>query len=166
MRRRTFLRVGLAGSALLAAAGGAALLLRRAAPDAASIDDTRIVLRAVMPAFLAGALPSDEAARTRALEAGLQRTLATIAGLPPSTRAELGELFVLLASAPGRWLAGVDRWEAANVDQVSAFLQRWRTHSFDLFEAGYHAMHDLVLGPYYADRSTWDAIGYPGPIRI
>ncbi len=166
MRRRTFLKVGIAGGALLAAAGGAALLLRRAAPDAATSEDTRVVLRAVMPALLAGALPSDEAARARALDAGLQRSLATIAGLPPATRTELGELFFLLGSAPGRGLAGVDRWQEATVDQVGAFLQHWRTHSFDLFQAGYHAMHDLVLGPYYADRSTWDAIGYPGPIRL
>lgn len=166
MRRRTLLKVGLAGGAILAAAGGAVFVARRRAPDAATDPDTRIVLRGVMPALLANALPADPAARDRALAGGLQRSLATIAGLPPATRAELGELFALLASAPGRWLAGVDRWENAGVDEVGAFLQRWRVHSFDLFQAGYHALHDLVLGPYYADESTWQAIGYPGPIRL
>jgi hypothetical protein len=166
MRRRTLLKVGLAGGAILAVARGAVLVARRRAPDAATDPDTRTVLRGVMTALLANALPADPAARDRALEGGLQRSLATIAGLPPATRAELGELFTLLASAPGRWLAGVDRWEDANPEQVGAFLQRWRTHSFDLFRAGYHALRDLVLGPYYADASTWEAIGYPGPIRL
>jgi hypothetical protein len=166
MRRRTLLKVGLIGGAVLAAAGGAAFLFRPAARDAATSGEAAIVLRGVMPALLAGALPADPTARAAALDAGLQRTLATIADLPLPTRIELGELFTLLASAPGRWLAGVDRWDGSSVEQTSAFLQRWRTHSFDLFQAGYHALHDLVLGPYYADPSTWAALGYPGPPDI
>jgi hypothetical protein len=161
MRRRTFLKVGLIGGAVLAAAGGAALWLKPAARDAATSDEARTVLRAVIPALLAGALPTDGIAQAR--EAALGRTLAAIASLPPPMRLELGELFALLASRPGRWLAGVEDWETADVEQVSRFLQRWRTHAFDLFQAGYHALHDLVLGPWYADESTWDAIGYPGP---
>jgi hypothetical protein len=161
MRRRTFLKVGLIGGAVLAAAGGAALWLKPAARDAATSDEARTVLRAVIPALLAGALPTNGIAQAR--EAALGRTLAAIASLPPPMRLELGELFALLASRPGRWLAGVEDWETADVEQVSRFLQRWRTHTFDLFQAGYHALHDLVLGPWYADESTWDAIGYPGP---
>lgn len=166
MQRRTLLKVGFAGGALLAAAGGAAWLLRRGGPDAATSDDTRIVLRAAMPALLADALPTEPPARAQALEGALARTLATIGGLPLPTRNELGQLFSLLVSAPGRWLAGVDRWDNADVAQVSAWLQRWRTHTFDLYQVAYHALHDLTLGSYYADPSTWDAIGYPGPIRL
>jgi hypothetical protein len=26
-------------------------------------------------------------------------------------------------------------------------------------------MHDLIIGAWYADPSTWEAIGYPGPIK-
>jgi len=166
MQRRTLLKVGLIGGAVLTAAGGVAYLLKPEARDAAASNDTKVVLRGVMPALLAAALPADPNARALALESALQRTLATIAGLPSPTRIELGELFALLASAPGRWLAGVDRWEHASVEQISTFLQRWRTHSFDLFQAGYQALHDLVLGPYYAEPSTWEAIGYPGPISL
>jgi len=163
MRRRSFLRLGLIGGAVLACAGGAALLLKPSARDAAASEDTRTILRAVMPALLAGALPSDPGQRTKSIDDGLQRVLVAMAGLPLATRLELGQLFALLASAPGRWLTGVDHWEGADIDQTAAFLQRWRTHSFTLFQAGYHGLHDLVLGSYYADRSTWDAIGYPGP---
>lgn len=166
MRRRSFIKVGLIGGAVLAAAGGAALLLKPAARDAATSEDARVVLRAVIPAILAGALPVEAAARAQAVDAALARSLGAIAGLPPPTRYELGELLSLLASTPGRWLAGVDDWPTASVDQVARFLQRWRTHSFDLFQAGYHALHDLVLGPWYADDSTWPAIGYPGPPQL
>ena len=161
MRRRTFLKVGLIGGALLAAAGGAALWLKPAARDASMSEDARVVLRAVIPALLAGALPAERALQAR--EAALERTLAAIAALPPATRRELGELFALLAARPGRWLAGIDAWETADVEHATRFLQRWRTHRFGLFQVGYHALHDLVLGPWYADESTWAAIGYPGP---
>jgi hypothetical protein len=166
MRRRTFLKVGLIGGAVLAAAGGAAYLLKPAARDASTSDEARLVLRSVIPAILAGALPAEDAARARAVDAALVRTIGAIASLPPATRLELGELFALLASVPGRWLAGVDDWDTASVEQVSRFLQNWRMHSFDLFQAGYHALHDLVIGPWYADESTWAAIGYPGPVEL
>jgi hypothetical protein len=95
----------------------------------------------------------------------LEHTLAAIDGLPATTRRELDQLFGLLASHPGRWLAGLD-WERATSEQVAAFLQRWRTSSFDLFVVGYQAMHDLVLGAWYADPSSWAAIGYPGPPKL
>jgi hypothetical protein len=31
---------------------------------------------------------------------------------------------------------------------------------------GYHALHDLVAGAYYADESTWAYTGYTGPIKL
>lgn len=158
------MKVGLIGGAALAAAGATALWLKPAARDASTSEEARLVLRAVIPALLAGALPADGAAQAR--KAALERTLAAIAALPPPTRLELGELFILLASRPGRWLAGIDDWETAGAEQATRFLQRWRTHSFDLFQAGYHALHDLVLGPWYAHESTWAAIGYPGPPKL
>lgn len=166
MQRRTLLKAGLIGGAVLAAAGATAWLLKPSALDAAASAETRLVLISIVPALLDGALPTDPAARAQAIEGATQRTLAAIASLPRPTRLELGELFALLASRPGRWLAGVERWEDATVAQTRDFLQRWRTHSFSLFQTGYHALHDLVLGPYYADPSTWERIGYPGPIRL
>lgn len=166
MQRRTFIKTGLVGGALLAVAGGAAVLLRPVPPDAAADPATRRILRAVMPALLAGALPAQPAARDAALAAGLERTVGAIAGMPLAVRREIGELMMLLDSAPGRWLAGVSEWESAPPEQVAAFLQGWRTHRIGLFQAGYHALHDLVLGPWYAEPSTWPALGYPGPIRL
>jgi len=166
MRRRTLLKVGLVGGALLTTAGVATWWFKPQAQDAAQAAETRTVLRAIMPALLAGALLADSATRAQAIESSLQRTLAAIASLPLPTRLELGELFALLASSPGRWLAGVDDWDHAGEAEVTAFLQHWRTHAFDLFQVGYHALHDLVLGPHYADPGTWSRIGYPGPITL
>jgi hypothetical protein len=163
MQRRTFLRLSLLGAAVLGASALVLRVARRSSADARA--DATAVLNGVIPAFLAGALPLDSAASEAARRQALQRTLVAIDGLPPATRAELDQLFGLMASHPGRWLAGLD-WAAATPEQVSGFLQRWRTSSFDLFVVGYQAMHDLVLGSWYADPATWASIGYPGPVEL
>jgi hypothetical protein len=164
MQRRTFLRLSIVGVAVLGA-GAVALHFARGDSTVAARAAARTVLEAVIPAFLMGVLPLDPDANRQAREQALARTLAAIDGLPATTRADLDQLFGLLASHPGRWLAGV-QWEHAEPEQVAAFLQRWRTSSFDLFVVGYEAMHDLVLGSWYADPSSWDAIGYPGPAQL
>ena len=58
-----------------------------------------------------------------------------------------------------------DGWATASTEQVGAFLQAWRLHRFPMLQVAYHALHDLVLGAWYADPSAWTAIDYPGPIR-
>jgi hypothetical protein len=57
-------------------------------------------------------------------------------------------------------------WADAGVDEVGAFLQSWRLHRFALFRGGYAALHDLVIGTWYADASAWPAIGYAGPLSL
>lgn len=164
MKRRTFL--GLSALGLVAAAGGGLLAMRLGKHDASQADaNARSVLHGAIPALLAGVLPLETKQQQAAREAALERTMTAIAGLPPATRAELDQLFWLLASRPGRWLAGVD-WESATPESVATFLSRWRASSIDLFVVGYQALHDLVLGSWYADPSAWDAISYPGPTKL
>ena len=54
-------------------------------------------------------------------------------------------------------------WPDAPTAEVAAFLEAWRRHRATLLRSGYAALHDLVLGTWYADRDAWAAIGYPGP---
>lgn len=159
MRRRTLLKVGLGGAALLAA-GGVAILAGRDA-----VRDRAAVLGAVVPALLDGALPTEPAARAAAIRRCIDATVVAIEGLAPASQAELGQLFALLGSAPGRrLLAGVrDDWPEASTAEVAAFLEGWRRHSATLMRSGYAALHDLVLGSWYADAAAWPAIGYDGP---
>ena len=166
MQRRTLLKAGLVGGGALLIAGGALRLLGGDSDAAATGNAARHVLGAVAPVLLAGALPTAAPARTQALAASQERTLAAIAALPPSMRRELGQLFTLLDSPAGLWLAGLDHWERADPQVVGNALQSWRVHRFALLQTAYHALHDLVLGPWYADPSTWEAIGYPGPIAL
>ena len=128
--------------------------------------EARAAIDAIVPAMLAGALPQDAAARRAAIALATERVHLAILGLPLATQKEIQDLFGLLALGPARrFLAGVPvTWSAASAEQVGAFLQDWRQHRFGTLQVAYHALHDLVLGAWYADPSTWAAIGYPGPI--
>ena len=57
----------------------------------------------------------------------------------------------------------LDAWSKAKREDVAAFLQSWRVHRLMMLQSAYHALHDLILGGWYADESTWAGIGYPGP---
>lgn len=166
MQRRTFLKAGVIGGVALAATGGAVWLRGQDAGVHANGPAARRIFAALLPAFTAGALPAEPRPRAAALAGGLDRTLAAIGALPAGHRRELGELMLLLDSPPGRWLAGIDDWNDAPVATVTEALQRWRTHRLALLQTAYHALHDLALGPWYADPATWDGIGYPGPIAL
>lgn len=168
MRRRTLLTVGVAGAAALATAGWWASLSRRA-PHARALDDNATsIIAAIVPAMLDGALPQGALEREDAIASTVADVDRTVMGLPPAARAELGQLFSLLGIAPARAaFAGVaSPWNEASVDEVSAFLDRWRDSGWALKRSAYDALHQLVIGAWYAQPRAWPAIGYPGPPRL
>ncbi len=169
LSRRGFLKAGIVGALALAAGGGIYRFARGpAAPGRFVMDgEARAAIDAIVPAMLAGALPADGAARRAAIERATAGVQQAILGLPLATQKEIQDLFGLLALAPARrFLAGVPlSWAEASADQVAAFLQSWRLHRLGMLQVAYHALHDLVLGAWYADPSAWPAIGYPGPLK-
>lgn len=162
--RRTFLKAGLAGAVALAAAGGIyrATRVPRHAPYVLD-EGARTALRAIAASLLHGAVTADRTA----LDAHVVRVQTAISGLPLRVQAEVQDLFGLLVLGPTRrFVAGVpDDWSRAKREDVDAFLQGWRTSRLGLLQGGYQALHDLVLGPWYAEEANWAAIGYPGPIK-
>ncbi|HXX85519.1 MAG TPA: hypothetical protein VEN29_16260 [Casimicrobiaceae bacterium] len=166
--RRTLLKVGVAG--------GVALLLARwlytqtsepvaKDPQFAALDaSARSVVAAIVPVMLEGALLEGEAAM-RARDQVVSGVDRAVAGLPPAVRAEIDQLFSLLAFAPSRCLvAGVwSPWPEASRDSIVAFLGRWRDSRFGLLRSGFAALHQLIVGAWYANPQAWPAIGYPGP---
>ncbi|HYD79282.1 MAG TPA: hypothetical protein VEC06_05695 [Paucimonas sp.] len=165
LSRRSFLKVGLFGALALAATGGIYRLARGPVSPAPYIldDEARTALRAIASALLHGALP----ASAQAVDTHLARVQTAIAGLPLNTQKEIQDLFGLLVLGPTRrFLVGLpEDWAHARQEDVVAFLQSWRTHRLGLLQSAYHALHDLAIGPWYADESNWAAIGYPGPIK-
>ena len=167
MRRRTFLALGIAGAAAFTAVGWWAAL-RRADPPHALDEDARSIVAAVIPAMLEGALPGGARERDVAIRETVDNVDRAIQGLPPAARAEVGQLFALLALTPARRaFAGVaSPWEEAGVAEVAAFLDRWRDSGWALKRSAYDALHQLILAAWYGNRRSWAGIGYPGPPRI
>ncbi len=167
--RRRVIFVGVAG----AVAAGAALVLPRlgssgAAPSgAALVSEHADMLRAVTRALLGSALPTDADARNRDVTRATTAAGALIENLPPSTRKEIADLFGLLAFSPARALLGYSGdWAAADIPTVTTFLAGLRDSSIGLKQQAYFALHDLLIGSFYAEPSTWAATGYPGPPKL
>ena len=167
--RRTFLKLGGLAALALAAGGGIYRATRRPVPPGPFVLDgaAKAAIDAIVPAMLAGALPAEANARRAAIDACTARVHGAIRGLPLSAQKEVQDLFGLLALGPARrFLAGVPAdWPDATPAQVAVFLQDWRVHRFAMLQSAYAALHDLVIGAWYADPSSWEAIGYPGPLK-
>lgn len=166
--RRSFLKAGALAACMLAAGGALYRAVHAPAPQRFVLDgEARAALAAIVPAMLAGALPGAAAERRQALSHAIDGVHTAISNLPLSAQKEVQDLFGLLALAPARrLLTGVSGgWAQASEIEVSAFLQRWRLHRLALLRTAYGALHDLSLGAWYAQPASWEAIGYPGPMK-
>lgn len=160
LTRRQFIRAGLVGSLLLAGAG--AWHFRPRGGERQALDaDARELLAALVP-VIAG----PEAAPLR--DEVVEGVATAVGGLAPASQEELRQLFGLLSIAALRGpLTGVwSDWKHAEPAALAAFLQRWRDSRLVLLRSAYQALHDLVLGAWYADPRSWPAIGYAGPPEV
>lgn len=167
--RRRFIFVGVAG----AIAAGAALVLPRlgksdVAPKGSVLAQEHAnMLRVVAAAVLGPALPVDTANREAEVTRVITAAGALIDNFPASTRREVGDLFGLLALKPARLILGFSgNWEMSDAPAVAQSLLALRDSSIGLKQQVYFALHDMVLGSFYAEPITWIATGYPGPPKL
>jgi hypothetical protein len=169
LTRRQFIKVGIAGAALLAAARYLDRPLAAPAGAYRVLDDGAAkIVRGLIPVVLAGALPAEEAGRTRAIDETVAAFDRAVSGLAPAVQEELLQLFSFLNFAPSR-LAFTGIWmplDEASREDIAAFLTRWRHSRFDLQRQGYEALTQLIQASWYDNPSSWKAIGYPGPPAI
>lgn len=165
MRRRTLLQLGLASSIVLIGSGIGLGGLKAGWVQGHFSPQSYRVMRSVARGVLEGCLPSLPAQAELALDAHMARLEAAVAAFPDRTQTELSRLLSLLASPWGRrGLAGLEpSWTDATSAQVQAAMQAMRGSSWDLRQQAYHALRDLTNAAYFADASTWLALGYPGP---
>lgn len=168
MKRRTLLTVGAGAGILLALAGGTIALLKPGLQQGRLSAGGREMFAAVATGVLGDLLPAEAGARAAALDGHLKRLDDTIAGLPPALQAEIDELVTLLSAAPGRVaLAGLrPGWSQASVAELQDMLRGLQTSSLLLRQQLFHALRNLSNAAYFADASTWPAIGYPGPMPV
>ena len=169
LTRRQFLKVGIAGAALLAAAR----FLDR--PQAAAVSPYRILdeqnarmVAVLVPVVLAGSLPAEEAAQSAVVRDTVAAFDRAVSGLTPAVQAEIGELFSFLSFAPTR-LAFAGLWsplEESTPEEINAFLTRWRHSRLALQRVSYQALTQLIQASWYDNPSSWAAIRYPGPPNL
>ncbi len=166
LARRQFIKVGIAGAALLAVAR---LLDRPLAAPAAKYrvlaDQDARMIAALAPVVLAGSFPEEAEARSRVIREVVESFDRAVFGLSLAVQGEIAQLFSFLNFAPTR-LAFAGLWtpvEEASGEDLKAFLLRWRASRFDLQRASYHALTQLIQAAWYDNRASWAAIGYPGP---
>lgn len=173
LSRRSFLKLGVAGSVVL---GGTSLVAGLAgcgkreeaiAQGFAFLRDADVeMFRALAPVILGDALPAGE--RREPL---IAETLRLLDGacfvLEPNGQAGLIKLFDLLHMRVTRWLTtGVSApWAEAEAADIEQFLERWRGSSIEAFNGGYRFLTKLVAASFYAIPETWPLAGYPGPLK-
>lgn len=170
--RRTFLKAGVAGSALLLAgrwlpAPGVAAEVDSPALRYLGSADV-VMLRRVVPVVLAGALPQDPASQAGAIDEILQGIDLVIHHQSLAVRGEIADLFGLLTRGVTRTLvAGVwSSWDEASTEEVQAFLAGWRDSRFTLLRSAYLGLQQLVVASWYGNPRSWPRIGYGGPPKL
>lgn len=164
--RRQFIKVGIAGGLVLAGVRFLDRPQEAAAADGFTFLDPRSAsaVAAIIPVVLAGALPSDGAARKAAIDATVAGFDRAVSGLSGAVQKEVAELFSILRFAPAR-LMFTGLWtslEESPPEEIAAFLRRWRHSRFDIQRAGYQAITQLLQAAWYGNPASWSAIGYPG----
>lgn len=168
MQRRSLLKLGVASAVVLAVAGGTIALVQPGLVNGRMSESARSTFGAIAKALLDGTLPTEPGAAQTALGGLLDRIDGLIAGLPPHTQAELGQLLTILPTAAGRLgITGLGTaWDKASVQEIQAALQAMRVSSLDVRQQTYAALHDIVSGSYFAGSENWSVMAYPGPMTI
>ncbi len=123
------------------------------------------MVKALAPVVIGNALPSDAVARERAVNAIALALDRAVSCLPAVVKKEISDLFAFLDFAPTR-VAFAGLWSPVTEsppEELAAFLTRWRASRFELQQASYQALTQLIHASWYDMPEAWTAISYPGP---
>jgi hypothetical protein len=167
LNRRTFLKRGLLGGALLALGGGTMLAFR---PTRYGAAPTRALVVLDPRAFqvlvaVARRIVTTEGADPVAIAHGIDGALASS---PPEAQADIGKLLMLFENALGGLLfdGRVTPFTHLSPGEQDRVLERWRDSKLALRRTGYQALRKLCLASYYAMPSSWGPVHYPPPMSV
>jgi hypothetical protein len=163
MQRRQFIMLGLAAGATLAT--GISLYPLAVADQQDQLDAATLVLDAILPALLLGALPADPQQQRLALLQTRNAALEFLPFLPKRTQAELSQLFLLLSQQLTR-LALTGHLLAIGeltISQRLQLLETWRTSYLTALQPAFNGLRALLMGAYYGQPTQWQALGYQAP---
>jgi hypothetical protein len=161
--RRSFLKKGLLGGALLAVGGLTVTALRKGKPGPAPerpLVNLPVEVFPIAVAVVARLIPKPEGAveHVYVLDAGL-------ANLPPAVAADFIKIFGLLENGLAGLLTRGSATPFTLLDAAGqdAALGAWRDSPVALLTSAYNAIRKMTLGSYYADLARARAFGYLGP---
>ncbi|MFC4653594.1 MULTISPECIES: hypothetical protein [Rheinheimera] len=131
-----------------------------------SADSATLVVEALLPALLAGALPHDPQLAAQQLRQTRQAVLQYLGFLAKSQQAQLHQLFAVLETdllrlaLTGHWLSLT---ELPLVERLR-LLDSWRDSYLQLMQQAYAACKELLLGAYYGDPAHWQPLQYQPPV--
>lgn len=163
MKRRSFLKRGVLGGALLAVGGGAGLALWPSrlvhAPRTAllALDAKAFNVMAAIASRVVTTPEADPVAIAHTVDASLARAV-------PEARNDLVNVLHLFDSAlVGLLDARLGPFTAlAPADQDRALLA-WRDSRLVLRRGAYKALKNLAATSHYRQEAVWSAVGYAGP---
>jgi hypothetical protein len=153
VNRRTFLKRGLVGGAVLLLGGGTLALLPTKEVVAPEADLAVLGARAfqVLAAVAKRVVPDT-------VDTLLRRAA-------PEAQADFNKLLGLFENAlPGLLFDGrALPFTQLSPESQDRVLRSWRDSRFALRRSGYHALRRICLATAYADEATWPALGYSPP---
>jgi hypothetical protein len=171
LSRRSLLKIGVLGGAVLATAGVTVALVDRFASAPAqghlALRPADLpILAALVPVMLEGAV--EQTRLSDAAQNTIQGLDHQLAHLSPEmlklTRQMLDVLALPVTRGP---LTGIwSGWESASPEAVRHFLARWENSALALLRMGHASLLQLVMMAWYAQPESWAHCGYPGPPTV
>jgi hypothetical protein len=164
MQRRSFLKVGLIGGAVVAAVGATGLALWSG--------DTSVRPRRPLSSLPERAFPVLVAVAARVLKGTTadpveiaHRVDDALRFATAESRKDLADVFGLLENAlAGLALRGRARpFTLLDEGEQDAALLAWRDSRIGLLRGAYHGLRKLCLAAHYASPSSWPEVAYAGP---
>jgi len=164
MDRRQFILSGIALGAAASLGSGLAICgwQQSLAADSSNRD---LVLSALLPALLYGALPQDATLASTELNRSKTAIADFLPFLPLRQQQELNQLFNLLAKHITRLgLTGhFSSLAELTINQRLQLLNHWRDSYLSVLQQAYHGLRELLYGAYYGQSEHWQALAYTAP---
>jgi Gluconate 2-dehydrogenase subunit 3 len=171
LSRRSLIKRGLLGGALLAAGGVGFLAFREGAAVPLPADGLLVFTPAQFAVLdaVARRMVRPRPGWPTVDEVGVARAADRIAArVEPSAQKELRQLLGLFDNGLAAFLlAGRTRpFTRLTGPEQDTVLADWRDSRLAVLRTGYAALRTLVLAGYYQSPSIWPAVGYGGPPGI
>jgi hypothetical protein len=167
MQRRTFLKRGILGGALLAVGGGVVLATSPSRTAYVPRTPTRVLdppkfnVMAAIAARVVTAPGADPIAIAHKIDGALARAV-------PEAQRDIRDVLGLFESALAGFLLDLRSrpFTQLGPDEQDAVLGAWRDSRLMLRRGAYKALKNLCVTSFYRTEAGWPAAGYSGPPEV